>query len=396
MSKCKKKIRFGIKGKARSGLQSYLTDRSQSVQIDGFTSSVRPLRFGVPQGSVLGPLLSLLYTTPLGDTHRLRGCILYPSACDGMRRTFCCSPSGLDLGLVSAEARCGLISGGRRPEMLLQCFPVVSLPTAWSHPCRSCPWAIWEYARGVYPSSGLRTCRSSCSRCSQGSLFFINRWFFQLLVLLQHKYPRMYCSKTWAMWMVSGIANSVGPLPVSLRRLFNHGGNGKVPSNGEMVMNTEGNQIGGQGWWGSGVGWPSTGGWRFLRRSLLSANIVLLCRNWLRQWSYWITSSHNDSAADHSGWHNLRWLMWSYSWETLSIPALLRKTYKVHSCDIGEATAPFLPRGMLGVRRARIFMVPAHGFGASWWICITSSWTCSWGSQTRPLSYVSTLGLGCF
>lgn len=47
--------------------------------------------------------------------------------------------------------------------------------------------------------------------------------------------------------MVSGIADSVGPLPISLRRLFNHGGNGKVPSNGEMVMNTEGNQIGGQG-----------------------------------------------------------------------------------------------------------------------------------------------------
>ena len=62
--------RFGIKGKAPSWLQSYLTDRSQSVQIDGFTSSVRPLRFGVPQGSVLGPLLYLLYTAPLGDLIR--------------------------------------------------------------------------------------------------------------------------------------------------------------------------------------------------------------------------------------------------------------------------------------------------------------------------------------
>ena len=59
--------RFGIKGKAPSWLQSYLTDRSQSVQIDGFTSSVRPLRFGVPQSSVLGPLLYLLYTAPLND-----------------------------------------------------------------------------------------------------------------------------------------------------------------------------------------------------------------------------------------------------------------------------------------------------------------------------------------
>ena len=34
-------------------LQSYLTDPSQLVQIDGSTSSVHPLRFGVPQESVL-------------------------------------------------------------------------------------------------------------------------------------------------------------------------------------------------------------------------------------------------------------------------------------------------------------------------------------------------------
>ena len=58
--------RFGIKGKALL----WLMDHSQSVQIDGFTSSVCALRFGVPQGSVLGPLLYLLYTALLGDLIR--------------------------------------------------------------------------------------------------------------------------------------------------------------------------------------------------------------------------------------------------------------------------------------------------------------------------------------
>ena len=83
--------RFGIKGKALLWLQSYLTDRSQSVQIDGSTSSTRPLRFGVPQGSVLGPLLYLLYTAPLGDLIRCHGMDFHMYADDTqLYTTFSC------------------------------------------------------------------------------------------------------------------------------------------------------------------------------------------------------------------------------------------------------------------------------------------------------------------
>ncbi len=59
--------RFGIKGKALKWFQSYLKDRKQYVNIDGARSSPRDLEFGVPQGSVLGPILFTCYTTPLGD-----------------------------------------------------------------------------------------------------------------------------------------------------------------------------------------------------------------------------------------------------------------------------------------------------------------------------------------
>ena len=73
---------FGISGVALSWFESYLSDRTQSVVVDGLMSTPIPLVFGVPQGSVLGPVLFILYSQPLSDVIACHSCVYHKYADD--------------------------------------------------------------------------------------------------------------------------------------------------------------------------------------------------------------------------------------------------------------------------------------------------------------------------
>jgi hypothetical protein len=94
---------YGIRGVALDWFRSYLTGRLQYVRYAGRHSATRPMLYGVPQGSVLGPILFILYTADLAAVIEQHGLLPHLYA-DDTQIVGSCRPTDTAIHRLRVEA----------------------------------------------------------------------------------------------------------------------------------------------------------------------------------------------------------------------------------------------------------------------------------------------------
>ena len=161
---------IGLEGPALGFFKSYLTGRTQCVSVKRVTSELSELMFGVPQGSVLGPLIFCIYTLPLSANlkHYKIGYHIYV---DDTQLYCTFEVDSLDDVLTSlrsciSDIRSWMIKNklkinDDKTEFLLVTSPLFQIHKRYSHfhrPTQYCsiflmqePWGYWWALKYGYP-----------------------------------------------------------------------------------------------------------------------------------------------------------------------------------------------------------------------------------------------------
>ena len=137
---------YGISGKRHDWFRSYLQGRKQQVTVLGATSQELPVTSGVPQGSLLGPILFLLFVDDLPNTVKTSRVACYADDTKIFKSidsiTDCNAlQSGLSNDLVSWSESSGLIFNQSKCKYLCitrKKSPVQSIYNINETPLESC------------------------------------------------------------------------------------------------------------------------------------------------------------------------------------------------------------------------------------------------------------------
>ena len=110
----KKFDHYGIRGIANSWIRSYLSERNQFVSLDDFNSSLMNISFGVPQGSILGPLLFIIYINDICNVSDVLKLVLFADDtnifCSGKNLTALCETVSQELDKLNIWFRVNKLS----------------------------------------------------------------------------------------------------------------------------------------------------------------------------------------------------------------------------------------------------------------------------------------------